>query len=124
MSYNTPYFIGIGSARAAVVARSGEIKVSSTKYTITWRDQHDYRIFKQSTNNIWKQICTVVEDVLKQSGLGFDFTCSLAVSDFDGNLITMTKGSCIGNHGDRNVIQWAGHCAEKEAESTPLGRSS
>lgn len=74
----------------------------------------------------------MVKDISKQSnvpataikGLGFGATYSLAVSDFDGNPITMTKGSCIGNHGDRNIILWADHRAEKEAESTPLGRSS
>jgi FGGY-family pentulose kinase len=128
MIRDTPYFIGIdigtGSARASLVARNGEIIASSTKDTITWRDQHDYRIFEQSTNNIWEQICTAVKEILKQSnipatavkGLGFDATCSLAVSDFDGNPITVTKGSSIGIHGDRNVILWADHRAEREAE--------
>jgi ribulose kinase len=128
MIHDTPYFIGIdigtGSARASLVARNGEIIASSTKDTITWRDQHDYRIFEQSTNNIWEQICTAVKEILKQSnipatavkGLGFDATCSLAVSDFDGNPITVTKGSSIGIHGDRNVILWADHRAEREAE--------
>ncbi|KAG1902838.1 uncharacterized protein F5891DRAFT_1021390 [Suillus fuscotomentosus] len=128
MSPDTPYFIGIdigtGSARASLVARNGEIKASSTKDIITWRDKHDYRIFEQSTNNIWEQICTAVKEILKQSsvpatavkGLGFDATCSLAVSDFGGSPITVTKGSGIGMHGDRNVILWADHRAEKEAE--------
>ncbi|KAG1787702.1 uncharacterized protein HD556DRAFT_1408242 [Suillus plorans] len=128
MSHDTPYFIGIdigtGSARASLVARNGEIKASSTKDIITWRDKHDYRIFEQSTNNIWEQICTAVKEILKQSsvpatavkGLGFDATCSLAVADFGGSSITVTKGSGIGMHGDRNVILWADHRAEKEAE--------
>ncbi|KAG0700075.1 hypothetical protein DFH29DRAFT_990548 [Suillus ampliporus] len=128
MSNDTPYFIGIdigtGSARASLVAQNGEIKASSTKDTITWRDQHDHRIFEQSTNNIWEQICTAVKDVLKHSnipatavkGLGFDATCSLAVSDFEGNPVTVTKGSGIGKSGDRNIILWADHRAEKEAE--------
>ncbi|KAG2056087.1 Pentulose kinase [Suillus hirtellus] len=128
MSPDTPYFIGIdigtGSARASLVARNGEIKASSTKDIITWRDKHDYRIFEQSTNNIWEQICTAVKEILKQSsvpatavkGLGFDATCSLAVSDFCGSPITVTKGSGIGMHGVRNVILWADHRAEKEAE--------
>ncbi|KAJ8585422.1 Pentulose kinase [Rhizopogon salebrosus TDB-379] len=128
MSSETHYFIGIdigtGSARASLVAQNGEIKASSTKDTITWRDQHDHRIFEQSTNDIWEQICTAVKDVLKQSnipatavrGLGFDATCSLAVSDFEGNPVTVTKGGDIGKNGDRNIILWADHRAEKEAE--------
>ncbi|OAX39251.1 Pentulose kinase [Rhizopogon vinicolor AM-OR11-026] len=125
---NDNYFIGIdigtGSARASLVAQNGEIKASSTKDTITWRDQHDHRIFEQSTNNIWEQICTAVKEVLKQSnipttavrGLGFDATCSLAVSDFEGNPVIVTKGGDIGKNGDRNIILWADHRAEKEAE--------
>lgn len=128
MGSDTPYFIGIdvgtGSARASLVAQNGEIKASSTKDTITWRDQHDHRIFEQSTNNIWEQICTAVKEVLNESnvpatavkGLGFDATCSLAVSDFDANPITVTKGNDIGKNGDRNIILWADHRAEKEAE--------
>ncbi|KAG1791840.1 uncharacterized protein HD556DRAFT_1444914 [Suillus plorans] len=122
------YFIGIdvgtGSARASLVAQNGEIKASSTKDTITWRDHHDHRIFEQSTNNIWEQICTAVKEVLKESnipatavkGLGFDATCSLAVSDFNANPITVTKGHDIGKNGHRNIILWADHRAEKEAE--------
>lgn len=49
-------------------------------------------------------------------GLGFDATCSLAVCDLDGEPVAVTKGQHLGENGDRNVILWADHRAEKEAE--------
>ncbi|KAG1722525.1 hypothetical protein EDB19DRAFT_1898194 [Suillus lakei] len=115
MGSETPYFIGIdvgtGSARASLVAQNGEIKASSTKDTITWRDQHDHRIFEQSTNNIWEQISRDLASMPP---------ALLAVSDFDANPITVTKGNGIGKNGDRNIILWADHRAEKEAELIKL----
>ncbi|KAH7903288.1 FGGY family of carbohydrate kinase [Hygrophoropsis aurantiaca] len=125
---NENYYIGIdvgtGSARASLVKNNGEVVASSTQDTITWRDRQDHRIFEQSTNDIWSKICIAVKEVLSQSrvpasavkGLGFDATCSLAVSDFDGKPVTVTKGKDIGNIGDRNIILWADHRAEKEAQ--------
>lgn len=129
MSTDKSYYIGVdigtGSARACLVDVSGQIAASDTQDTITWRDDNDHRIFEQSTTDIWSKICIAVKNVLKKSGvdksavkgLGFDATCSLAVSDFQGNPVSVTKGSdvgCIG--GERNIILWADHRAEKEAE--------
>jgi len=65
----------------------------------------------QSTKNIWERICTAVKEILKQSnipataisGLSFDASCCLAVSDFEGNPATVTKGGDIGKNGDRIV---------------------
>ena len=54
-------------------------------------------------------------DPARVKGIGFDATCSLAVTDFQGNPVTVTKGSELGKVGDRNVILWADHRAEKEA---------
>ncbi|KXN86178.1 hypothetical protein AN958_10422 [Leucoagaricus sp. SymC.cos] len=49
-------------------------------------------------------------------GLGFDATCSLAVTDLQGEPITVTKGGNIGLRGERNILLWADHRAEKEAD--------
>lgn len=49
-------------------------------------------------------------------GIGFDATCSLAVTDFDGTEISVSDGKDLGSPGERNVILWADHRAEKEAE--------
>ncbi|EKM59553.1 uncharacterized protein PHACADRAFT_137471 [Phanerochaete carnosa HHB-10118-sp] len=122
------YYIGIdvgtGSARAALVKHDGTIAASSTQDTKTWRDPKDHRIFEQSTADIWNAIGKTVKAVLAEAkvspsdvkGLGFDATCSLAVSDFEGNPISVTKGDQVGQVGERNIILWADHRAEEEAD--------
>ncbi|KAG8218287.1 hypothetical protein J3R82DRAFT_3898 [Butyriboletus roseoflavus] len=131
MSSEKYYYIGVdigtGSARACLVDASGHIAASDTQDTKTWRDENDHRIFEQSTTDIWSKICIAVKNVLEKSavdksavkGLGFDGTCSLAVADVEGNPVSVTKGKDIGSVGgdlERNIILWADHRAEKEAE--------
>lgn len=128
MSTETDYYIGVdvgtGSARACLVSSKGSIRASNTQDTTTWRDAHDHRIFEQSTTDIWLKICIAVKKVLEDSkvdpaavkGIGFDATCSLAVADFQGNPVTVTKGDDVGKVGTRNIILWADHRAEEEAE--------
>lgn len=125
----TPYYIGVdvgtGSVRAGLVKPDGTLVASSTQDTITYRDPKDHRIFEQSTTNIWTGICKVIKDVLAQAqispedvkGLGFDATCSLAVSDLNGDPVVVTGGDQLGQNGDRNIILWADHRAEEEAET-------
>jgi len=122
------YYIGVdvgtGSARAALVQRDGTLVSSSTSDTPTWRDDGDYRIFEQSTTATWAAICSAVKEVVAVSkvdpsdvkGLGFDGTCSLAVTDMEGTPICITSGENLGLEGERNIILWADHRAEKEAE--------
>jgi ribulose kinase len=122
------YFIGIdvgtGSARAGIFDAKGGLIASAIREIQTWRTSTDHRIFEQSTSNIWDSICYCVRRSLKEAnlkkevikGIGFDATCSLAVTDFDGNPITVTSGSTCGTLGERNVILWADHRAEAEAE--------
>jgi ribulose kinase len=123
-SYYIGVDVGTGSARASIFKGDGTVLGSSTKETITYRDPHDHRIFEQSTNNIWSGISTAIKEVLAESrispsaikGLGFDATCSLAVSDMNGDPIVVTGDDTLGSIGDRNIILWADHRAEKEAE--------
>jgi D-ribulokinase len=73
---------------------------------------------------IWNGIASSVRACLAEAnvspstvkGLGFDATCSLAVSDERGKPVTVTKGKNLGMNGERNVILWADHRAEAEAE--------
>ncbi len=124
MSYYVGVDVGTGSARAVLVDDHGKTVASHTKETTTWRDRDDHRIFEQSTNNIWDSISGCIKKCLAESkvspssvkGLSFDATCSLAVSDFNGDPVVVTKGKDLGQNGDRNVILWADHRAEKEAE--------
>ncbi|KAJ9478079.1 putative sugar kinase [Pseudozyma hubeiensis] len=125
------YYIGVdvgtGSARAALVDDDGNIIAESTNATQTYRLESDARIFEQSTTDIWSQIKSAITQVVAASkvdpslikGLGFDATCSLAVTDFDGKPIAVTPQSSATSSewgpGDRNVILWADHRAEDEA---------
>ncbi|OBZ71867.1 hypothetical protein A0H81_08080 [Grifola frondosa] len=122
------YFIGIdvgtGSVRAGLVKHDGTLVASSTEATLTFRDPDDHRIFEQSTNNIWDGMCKTIRTCLAEAnvspsavkGIGFDATCSLAVTDMNGDPVVVTKGDNIGEIGDRNIILWADHRAEHEAE--------
>ena len=59
-------------------------------------------------------------------GVGFDATCSLAVVDRSGEAISITRSpqneaekeddKYLGDKGDWNVVLWADHRAEEEAE--------
>ena len=125
---NTRYYIGIdvgtGSVRAALVNESGSLMASSVHPTKTWRDEYDHRIFEQSTKDIWNAVASTIKACLQESGvkpedvkgLGFDSTCSLCVTDVDGKPIVVTKGEDLGEYGERNVILWVDHRAEKEAD--------
>ncbi|KAH9040591.1 Pentulose kinase [Lactarius hengduanensis] len=116
--------VGTGSARAALVRSDGTILASASQDTVTWRDQTDHRIFEQSTADIWNSICLTVREVVTRSevspkhikGIGFDATCSLAVTNWEGEPITVTRGPQLGEPGERNIVLWADHRAEKEAD--------
>lgn len=122
-SYYIGIDVGTGSARAGLVKANGDLVASFSQDTQTWRDPNDHRIFEQSTTDIWKAICKSVKTVLEEAkvpkeavkGVGFDATCSLAVSDENGEPVTVTKGDSLGQSGERNIILWADHRAEEEA---------
>lgn len=123
-SHTEFHYSGTGSVRATLVCKNGFILATSTQPTTTFRDKSDHRIFEQSTTEIWAAIATAVRACLTEArvdrstikGLGFDATCSLAVSDEHGEPVTITKGKGLGKHGHRNVILWADHRAEAEAQ--------
>lgn len=112
--------VGTGSVRTALVEHSGSVLASATADTRTFRDDDDHRIFEQSTSNIWACICHCVHQIIESVdisrilGIGFDATCSLAVTDLQGNPITVSRSADIGKPGERNIILWADHRAEEE----------
>lgn len=123
-SYYIGIDVGTGSARAGIFSAKGELIASAVKETQTWRSETDHRIFEQSTSDIWNAICCCVRQSLKDAnlhkeaikGIGLDATCSLAVTDLNGEPISVTTGDGCGTPGERNVILWADHRAETEAD--------
>ncbi|TEB29439.1 Pentulose kinase [Coprinellus micaceus] len=125
--------VGTGSARAALTRFDGTLLHTGSYEIRTWRYATDHRIFEQSTSDIWGRICAAVKDCLEGAaqqvgngtvsdlakrvrGIGFDATCSLAVTDFSGEGVSVTDGGDLGLLGERNIILWADHRAEKEAD--------
>ncbi len=123
-SYYLGVDVGTGSARAALVKADGTVLASASQETKTWRDPTAHHIFEQSTTDVWKSICTAVREVIARSGvspghvkgIGFDATCSLAVTTWEGEPITVTHGPQLGDLGERNIVLWADHRAENEAD--------
>lgn len=106
--------------------------------TLTHRSPSDHRIFEQSTTNIWSALAKSCREILKTSGIdptlvkgiGFDATCSLAVVNQSGQPISVSRtGTSEDDENDQNlgrevsgedawnVILWADHRAEEEAET-------
>jgi ribulose kinase len=122
------YYIGVdvgtGSVRVSLFSSDGRRVASNEQQIQTWRSPSDHRIFEQSTDNIWSCTCFAIRECLSQTalekenvkGVGFDATCSLAVTDFNGEPILISSGQYIGTIGERNVVLWADHRAEKESE--------
>ncbi|KAI8460712.1 hypothetical protein BY996DRAFT_4574324 [Phakopsora pachyrhizi] len=115
--------VGTGSARVALVSCNGEIVAESSYPTTTYRDETNHDIFEQSTSEIWESIAKACKDCLRESkveprqvrGIGFDATCSLAVSDQDGTPMSITKDQWGIDPKKRNIILWADHRAREEA---------
>ncbi|MBW0470945.1 hypothetical protein O181_010660 [Austropuccinia psidii MF-1] len=126
-SNQNTYYIGVdvgtGSARAALVASNGQIVAESSYPTTTYRDDHNSDIFEQSTTEIWNSISKACKDCLREAkigpdqvkGIGFDATCSLAVSTLDGQPMSITQNAWGPGDSKRNIILWADHRARNEA---------
>lgn len=109
--------------------------------TATHRSKTDHRIFEQSTANIWSSLATSCKRILEESkidpslvkGVGFDATCSLAVINKSGESVNISRskpgeagakesdeylGQVVSGGKDAwDVILWADHRAEQEAET-------
>ncbi|KAK8847399.1 hypothetical protein IAR55_005257 [Kwoniella newhampshirensis] len=133
MEYYIGFDVGTGSGRACLVDRHGKLIAEHSAATLTHRSPSDPRIFEQSTQNIWTSLSTCCKKILSESGIdpaqvkgiGFDATCSLAVVDKSGKPISVSrtgateedeKDDNLGKAGEWNVILWADHRAEEEAE--------
>ena len=110
--------VGTGSARAGVFDLAGRMLASA---------KHDVRLFhapgaivEQSSNDIWRAVCTSVRDALVLSGvvperiagIGFDATCSLVVLGEGGRPLPVGPS----DDPERNVIVWMDHRAVAQAD--------
>jgi ribulose kinase len=123
-SYYIGVDVGTGSVRANLVKADRTVIASSIYEILTFRDPDDSRILEQSTTNIWSAISEAISSIRLKSGippsavkgLGFDGTCSLVVIDVNGDPVVVTTGDHLGQLGPRDVILWADHRAEEEAQ--------
>ncbi|GBG32035.1 FGGY carbohydrate kinase domain-containing protein [Hondaea fermentalgiana] len=113
--------VGTGSVRAMLLQRGGgHILATAEKEIETMRGPSEVHL-EQSSEEIWRAVCATVREVLAAApdgtpapqAIGFCATCSLVVVDQDG------KPLPVGSHGDarRNVILWADHRAQAEADA-------
>lgn len=119
---NEAYFIGIdvgtGSARAGVFTAAGQLVGSAKRDIQLFRDGST--IVEQSSEDIWACVCASVKEAMtnaelpKESiaGIGFDATCSLVVTDEDGQPVSVSASG----KDDRNIIVWMDHRANDQAE--------
>ncbi|KAH9986788.1 Pentulose kinase [Russula vinacea] len=110
-SYYLGIDVGTGSARAALVKPDGTVLASASQDTKTWRDPPT--IISSSIREVITQSGVSPKHV---KGIGFDATCSLAVTNWEGEPIAVTRGPQLGKLGERNIVLWADHRAEKEAD--------
>lgn len=133
MEYYIGFDVGTGSGRACLVDKAGKLIAEHSEATKTHRSPTDHRIFEQSTSDIWDALSKCCKTVLASSGvapsavkgIGFDATCSLAVTDKTGEPVSVSRighdqgsesDANLGLPGDWNIILWADHRAEEEAE--------
>ncbi|SLM38580.1 fggy-family carbohydrate kinase [Lasallia pustulata] len=112
--------VGTGSARACVINSRGDIVGVASENIGLWQPQQGF--YEQSTNDIWRCICTSIQRVLSQHninpvsirGMGFDATCSLAVFAHDTDEPVSVTGPKFDN--DHNIILWLDHRPIEETE--------
>ncbi|CAF9923939.1 MAG: hypothetical protein HETSPECPRED_005465 [Heterodermia speciosa] len=105
--------VGTGSARACVINSKGDIVGLASENIGLWQPEQGY--YEQSTNDIWRCICSSVQRILNQHnidpstirGLAFDATCSLAVFSHDTDEPVSVTGPKFDN--DRNIVLWLDH---------------
>lgn len=109
--------VGTGSARAGIFDRDGTMVAKAKRDIALFRDGPD--IAEQSSDDIWRAVCSSVREALSVAGLtaddvagiGFDATCSLVVLGTGGRPLP------VGTSGDveRNIVVWMDHRALDQA---------
>ncbi|KAJ5580728.1 sugar kinase [Penicillium hetheringtonii] len=111
--------VGTGSARACIIDAKGDIVGLASENIGLWQPEHGF--YEQSTTDIWRCICTVVQRAINEQninpetvrGIGFDATCSLAVFNNETDEPISVTGPNFDS--DRNIILWLDHRPVEEA---------
>ena len=92
-------------------------------YTRSWKEPRSWQKQEQSTNDIWRCICTSIQRIFTQQnidpstirGLAFDATCSLAVFAHDTDGPVSVTGPNFDKN-DHNVVLWLDHRPVEETQ--------
>lgn len=115
--------VGTGSVRAGVFDLQGHMLASAKLDITVFHAQGS--LAEQSSSEIWRAVCLVVQDVLALSkvkpahvvGIGFDATCSLVVLGPGG--VSLPVGPTEDTN--RDIILWMDHRAIEQAERINQG---
>ena len=110
--------VGTGSARAGIFDLNGRMRASAVEPIQLWRPKPDYA--EQSSDDIWRAVCTVTRACLRESGavpdsvagISFDATCSLVALDSADSPVAVNDEGVT----ERNIIVWMDHRAMAETE--------
>ena len=79
-----PYYVGVdvgtASVRAALVSSNGKIVSSAIRPLKIWKSQENY--FEQSSEDIWRNVCTVVKVRYHMSYSSCNLTFKVVVTQF------------------------------------------
>ena len=115
--------VGTGSARAGLFTPDGALAGRGEEPIRTWQTTPHH--VEQSSDDIWRAVCTSVRRALAESGarpdavvgIGFDATCSLVAIDADGKPV----GVSVDGGDERNVVVWMDHRAVGDAAEINAG---
>jgi len=111
--------VGTGSARAGLFDARGRLLGNSEAAIALWRPCPDHA--QHSSADIWAAVCRAVRGAMSEAGaapervtgLGFDATCSLVVSDADERPLPVGPDGAP----EQDVIVWMDHRAIADAEA-------
>lgn len=115
--------VGTGSARAGVFDSAGRKLAAASRPIRIWRPAPLHA--EQSGDDIWQAVCAATRDAMAQAavppesvaGIGFDATCSLVLTDAEGQPVA------VNGEGEdaRNIILWMDQRATPEAAEINAG---
>jgi len=109
--------VGTGSVRCAAFDRAGKMYGTPSSVDIKLHSPRD-NFYQQSSDDIWRGVCTVVNRVLTGNnftvmGIGFDATCSLVNLDKDFKGVSVDPEN---PDSEWDVILWMDHRAQAETD--------